>query len=453
MFILKKCGYSSFTGSEATEWGVKYEPVATRVYELRNRTEIVEFGVLVHTDYVFLGASPDGITPLGVMLEIKCPFRRVINGKIPAYYWAQIQAQLEVCNLTYCDFLECKITEYDSAQEYYDDTSIDSKKEDYNVSSELKEKYNRGDVFNKTKNGYEKGVVVTYNNHKGENIYYYSELGISKKEFEEWNNELEKKVDKKLIKKDITFWRFEKIYCSRVHRNREWFEESLPKLREIWQEIKERRGERGVDDLLKKYGKKMEKKEITKEELNILVNENQVFDDDIDTTDEEDNNLRSPIDIPDDVDSSDDEEVETKQETKSSKEEYEFLECVYDLETAKRLFPEYMPLHPYYVNKRSEEEFKMSIIGTYKVLKRSVYALSRILKMDKKLIMSSSYSLLNIVDRLNAWIRGLPVFIERFDKELSVTLTLELKEALENINKLSKKWSAKLFTKLETITT
>jgi len=130
-----------------------------------------------------------------------------------------------------------------------------------------------------------------------------------------------------------------------------------------------------------------------------------------------------------------------------------FLNSLFDLEIAKTLFPQYMPLTPYHRNERSEEEFRMNIIATHKVLKRAVNALIKILKMDKKMIMSSSYSLLNIVDRLNSWIGGLPVFIKRFEDELDIQLTTELKEDLENINKLSLKWTNKLFTRLEKITT
>ena len=38
------------------------------------------------------------------MLEIKCPTKRPITGFIPEYYHYQVQGQLEVCNLNYCDF-------------------------------------------------------------------------------------------------------------------------------------------------------------------------------------------------------------------------------------------------------------------------------------------------------------------------------------------------------------
>jgi hypothetical protein len=56
----------------------------------------------------YLGASPDGITEDGVMVEIKCPWRRKINGEIPLQYYYQIQGQLAVCALEECDYFECE---------------------------------------------------------------------------------------------------------------------------------------------------------------------------------------------------------------------------------------------------------------------------------------------------------------------------------------------------------
>ena len=92
-----------------------------------------------------LSASPDGIVDsesenkdyIGRMLEIKCPTSRDITGFIPEYYHAQVQGQLEVCDLEYCDFVECKISEYSSSEEYWED----------------------GDNYYQ-ENGFEKGVVI-----------------------------------------------------------------------------------------------------------------------------------------------------------------------------------------------------------------------------------------------------------------------------------------------------
>ncbi len=120
--LLQKCGYepAQFKGNEYTRWGTKYEPIATRIYERRIGKTITDFGCMRHPapENFFLGASPDGISDDGVMLEIKCPPRRVICGTPTDYYWAQMQGQLEVCDLERCDFLECKLAEFNSSDEY-----------------------------------------------------------------------------------------------------------------------------------------------------------------------------------------------------------------------------------------------------------------------------------------------------------------------------------------------
>ena len=120
--LLQKCGYepAQFKGNEFTRWGTKYEPIATRIYERRTGKTITDFGCMRHPapENFFLGASPDGISDDGVMLEIKCPPRRVICGTPTDYYWAQMQGQLEVCDLERCDFLECKLAEFSSCDEY-----------------------------------------------------------------------------------------------------------------------------------------------------------------------------------------------------------------------------------------------------------------------------------------------------------------------------------------------
>ena len=181
-FIIKKCGKGvAFTGNIYTEWGVKYEPVATKLYELRNKVKIYEFGVLRHPTYSFLGASPDGITLKGIMLEIKCPYSRKITGIVPRDYWIQVQGQLEVCDLTFCDFLECKIIEY-SIEEYLEDTNT------------------------------EKGAVLTYTV-DGTNKYFYSDFNISKKEIDDWCIEIRKKIPSDWKERRITFWKFDKIRC------------------------------------------------------------------------------------------------------------------------------------------------------------------------------------------------------------------------------------------------
>ena len=73
----------NYSPNKYTIHGTKYEPIATTAYEIRNKTSVIEFGCLPHPIYTTLGASLDGITPDGIMLEIKCPYSREIKGYPP----------------------------------------------------------------------------------------------------------------------------------------------------------------------------------------------------------------------------------------------------------------------------------------------------------------------------------------------------------------------------------
>ena len=44
-----------------TEWGTKYEEIATLFYQLITKTNVLEFGLIPHPDFPAFGASPDGI--------------------------------------------------------------------------------------------------------------------------------------------------------------------------------------------------------------------------------------------------------------------------------------------------------------------------------------------------------------------------------------------------------
>ena len=97
-----------------------------------NNLEIIEFGLIPHPDFTIFGASPDGICSndsldefVGRMLEIKCPPKRKFTKTVPKHYWYQMQGQLECCNLEECDFLQVKICEYDSFDDYVKDENSD----------------------------------------------------------------------------------------------------------------------------------------------------------------------------------------------------------------------------------------------------------------------------------------------------------------------------------------
>ena len=126
-FFIKKCGWSGDTDATAynpsappLKWGVMFEPVACMLYEARQATKVREFGLLLHPTVPWFGASPDGINDQGVMVEIKCPFRRQITGQVPLQYYYQIQGQLDVCGLDECDYLECEFVEYADVDAFLD---------------------------------------------------------------------------------------------------------------------------------------------------------------------------------------------------------------------------------------------------------------------------------------------------------------------------------------------
>ena len=121
--------------TKQTSWGCKHEKKAMEKYKKANdsnhtKLQVAQNGLFI---WPFIGASPDGIItceccPKGV-LEVKCPYchcdetikAAAVNDKkfclkvedgvlhldhSHAYYY-QVQTQIFVCNVTYCDFCVC----------------------------------------------------------------------------------------------------------------------------------------------------------------------------------------------------------------------------------------------------------------------------------------------------------------------------------------------------------
>lgn len=98
--------------SSSIDWGVKYEPLAKRIFERITSTTSSDIGLVYHKQFAWLGASPDGVVSDGRLLEIKCPYhRKIIHGKIPYYYWIQVQVQMEVCDFDESYFFQCQFEE------------------------------------------------------------------------------------------------------------------------------------------------------------------------------------------------------------------------------------------------------------------------------------------------------------------------------------------------------
>ncbi len=243
--LLKKCGEDKFITNSAMQWGNKYEDVAVLIYKYRNNVDVLEFGCLRHPFLPFLGASPDGITPDGIMLEIKCPVSRKITGIPPSYYWCQVQGQLEVCELDRCDFLECSLKEYTE-----DEFLADNYEGNYRLN----------------KYGNEKGVVVEYFIKETKSFFFeYSPVCMSAEEYKEWINYCENKYDssKGIMISSYSYWYLLEASCVPIYRNQEWFNDAKVKLELFWNDVLKYR-ELGLAQLKADLGKKKEEKNIAK---------------------------------------------------------------------------------------------------------------------------------------------------------------------------------------------
>ena len=253
-----KTGYGKpFLGSAATRWGQKYEPVATMVYERDYNTKVIEFGLLPHPTLDIIAASPDGITPEGKMLEIKCPYSRVIDGKPKPVYWVQMQVQLEVACLDICDFLECTFKEYKTREEYLNDvvksnkTNSDSCSESESNSDSDNES-NSDDELDTNEldtNEWEsskkelKGVIGVMKYIEETNMgskevykYVYPKLAQTLDSAEKEAREL---AINEGYKDEITFdyWRLEVNSCIEVFRDILWFRKVYPEFEKFWAEV------------------------------------------------------------------------------------------------------------------------------------------------------------------------------------------------------------------------
>lgn len=105
--LLEQKVSGSFTGNHMTRWGQDNED-QVRERAMQALGEVAwEVGLVVHTALPWLGASPDGVTNTGKLIEIKCPYKRKPTpGHVPHHYWPQIQCQLECTNLDACYFVQ-----------------------------------------------------------------------------------------------------------------------------------------------------------------------------------------------------------------------------------------------------------------------------------------------------------------------------------------------------------
>ena len=249
--IMKKCGEEMpFLTNAAILHGIKFEDMAVKIYEKQNNVKVNEFGCLPHSTIPFFGASPDGIVSyesenknyVGRMLEIKCPKSRKITGIIPDGYFAQIQGQLEVCDLEYCDYLECDFQMYKSKEEFFED-----------------------DIR-------EKGIIVEfYDTNLKKNLNYYATEDHIKSYdlFKKWEDSLVSKIydNDDLEYLTTTYWYLNKLNVVLVKRDKSYFTKNYINIKKFWDDVLKYR-EIGIDTL--KKTKKIKYKPYKEKELNFL---------------------------------------------------------------------------------------------------------------------------------------------------------------------------------------
>ena len=295
---IKQRESTSLTGA-AIQHGICFEPVANELYEVKNNVSVIEYGCLPHIYIDYLAASPDGICKSrdsnpnyhGRMLEIKCPYSRVITGIPKTEYYMQVQLQLEVCDLEYCDFLECDIRIYSSLREFLNDSP----------GTEPSYKF--------TKAGKYKGIIYEYyeNGNKSPK-YKYCSIKLPEEEILTWIENTKKEIlsNSRYHSGGCKYWWIEEYNETLLKRESEYFSNMEKKLREFWKLVLYYR-KNGIADLERKINFSSSKKSNLSLDGFLEINDSQDM-----------NYVEMPdLDNIDFIDFIDFDNVETKSETKS----------------------------------------------------------------------------------------------------------------------------------------
>ncbi len=210
---------TDFTNIPPLKWGTMFEDMAIREYsQLNNNIKIHEFGLIDNNNIKNFAASPDGISELGIMIEIKCPYSREIKKNvIPEKYYYQIQGQLAVCNLNECDYVECDFGTINNENDYI--------------------KY----VSDNNLNNKNHGIIAEYyslNNNLYKYLYSNSYLS-SEKCIKDINEKIDifNEDDYKYQKK--IYWYLKKIYIQRVNFNELLWYNIPEKINNFWSTVNE----------------------------------------------------------------------------------------------------------------------------------------------------------------------------------------------------------------------
>jgi putative phage-type endonuclease len=194
------------------KWGNMFEPVANEIYsKMHYNVRIHEFGLIPHPTLSYFGASPDGITDTGIMIEIKCPYKRKIQrgDEVPKQYYYQIQGQLEVCGLKECDYFECQFHSFGTLDEFYKAYG------DQRIKGVIVERCD----------GYKYSpIVMGCNDSDNKNV--------TLDELKTW---IDDNTNEEFI--DVKFWYLHEYNLQRVTLDKVFVDEKLKDLKDVWDKI------------------------------------------------------------------------------------------------------------------------------------------------------------------------------------------------------------------------
>jgi len=101
--------YEDGVTAAALQWGTDVEPYASDDYEVLTGNIVIKSGLIVHPDYPFAAASPDGLIASDGGLEMKCPknmsihLARFISG-MEDDHLPQVQGAMWVTKREWWDF-------------------------------------------------------------------------------------------------------------------------------------------------------------------------------------------------------------------------------------------------------------------------------------------------------------------------------------------------------------
>jgi putative phage-type endonuclease len=216
---------------------------------------------------------------VGRMLEIKCPRLRKIlmdpdavevygphsepitdlkkdvkKGVCPAYYWVQVQLQLQCCELDECDFWQCEVDEYTDKEDFLQDTDPNH-------------------PWLSRQTGHEKGAVIqllAYEQLNNESIPYMKRIYNFSKfihqprtdmtpfEIDQWILDTlvglpATATHKGMMFERVIYWKLIKTRNITILRDDKWFDDNIGKFCKAWDYVEYFRANQNKSVLFKKY--------------------------------------------------------------------------------------------------------------------------------------------------------------------------------------------------------